>query len=190
MTGRADSLYNISHRIGWGVADGYTAWLNADPRVVVLPMRPRHQWIVGKSPYHKMHRVDQAWAVFVEGRPTFAAARTVCGNPSTHISFHAEPEQTRKICRECTTKALGEFVVYRFFNASGRLLYIGYTSDLAPRLRAHSRPGGSPWWPQVANRRFEFFPSEQAARAAERAAIRAELPVHNDQSIPREVRCG
>lgn len=71
--------------------------------------------------------------------------------------------------------------VYRMFSASGQLLYVGMTGDLGRRLDGHAEKR---WFPKVTSIALEWFPSEDAARIAERDAIRSEHPVHNIAGIP------
>lgn len=67
--------------------------------------------------------------------------------------------------------------LYRLYDASGVLLYVGITWNLPGRMVGHAR---KPWWPEVARRTMVWYPSEQDARTAEAAAIDAENPLHND----------
>jgi hypothetical protein len=67
--------------------------------------------------------------------------------------------------------------VYRCFDSTGRLIYVGASGDLFARLRSHR---ASSWWaPQVAKVTAKVYPNRLTARAAERAAIRAEMPRWN-----------
>jgi hypothetical protein len=67
--------------------------------------------------------------------------------------------------------------VYRCFDASGELLYIGSTWRLpAQRLREHRT--GKPWWDEVAEVRVERHPLE-TLRAVETQAIQQERPRYN-----------
>lgn len=68
--------------------------------------------------------------------------------------------------------------LYRFFDRTDVLLYIGISVNLPARLRQHS--GGKPWWLTVARISVEYYPSRDEALAAERAAIKAERPLFND----------
>lgn len=70
-----------------------------------------------------------------------------------------------------------EAVVYRLYDESGTLLYVGMTSFLRQRMNAHR--SGSAWFGQVVERRIEKFPTRTAACAAEEAAIVNESPLHN-----------
>lgn len=67
--------------------------------------------------------------------------------------------------------------VYRHFDASGRLLYIGCSMDPARRFGVHRCV--APWARQVANITLEWFDSREEAEAAEAAAIARENPPHN-----------
>jgi predicted GIY-YIG superfamily endonuclease len=69
------------------------------------------------------------------------------------------------------------FRLYRFFDGAGRLLYIGITMDPTSRWRNHERK--KDWWAEVRSMTAEPFPTLEAVRAAETAAIKAERPIHN-----------
>lgn len=62
------------------------------------------------------------------------------------------------------------------FNASGDLLYVGIAYDPVTRWTQHR---SAPWAADVAERWVEWFPNRETAAAAEREAIRTELPEHN-----------
>ena len=66
--------------------------------------------------------------------------------------------------------------VYRFFDADGRLLYVGKAVDPEWREKGHRR---RVWWRDVARKSVEWFDSEDAALAAEDLAIRDESPLYN-----------
>ncbi len=67
--------------------------------------------------------------------------------------------------------------LYRFYAADEVLLYIGITNDAGTRWRDHAKLKG--WWREVATIKVEHFDTRADVEAAERAAIRAERPVHN-----------
>lgn len=79
--------------------------------------------------------------------------------------------------------SIGETVVselhtlYRFFDRSGGLLYVGITSNPAARFAKHK--GEKEWWLDVARIDMEHHSSRTALAAAEAQAIRAERPLHN-----------
>jgi predicted GIY-YIG superfamily endonuclease len=80
----------------------------------------------------------------------------------------------------------GPHLVYRHFDASGKLLYIGMSSNAPARKRWHSR--NAPWFDQIASWTFEEFESRSAAMAAEKAAIEAERPLHNKTGLIKPAR--
>ncbi len=72
--------------------------------------------------------------------------------------------------------------LYRFFDESGALLYVGITANLEERFAHHERY--KEWWPQVAERRVQWFDTRPPARAAELQVIHDERPVHNVNGAP------
>lgn len=73
----------------------------------------------------------------------------------------------------------GRFVLYRFFDFHGDLLYIGKTVNPRQRLSSHSKL--KDWYIDVANVELETFPSEEELDKAEVSAIKSEKPKHNIQ---------
>lgn len=70
------------------------------------------------------------------------------------------------------------FVLYRFFDADGGLLYVGQSIDAWARLTSHRRYSG--FYPEVANVTLERgFDSAEALTEAEVKAIRTEEPKCN-----------
>ena len=69
--------------------------------------------------------------------------------------------------------------LYRFFDASGRLLYIGISLSAVQRAARHRQQ--QPWWDQVVRMEVEHFPgaTREELERIERDAIRAERPLHN-----------
>lgn len=76
-----------------------------------------------------------------------------------------------------TIQADQHHALYRFYDASGELLYVGITADLGARWKAHSKD--KPWWAEVATCRVQHFGSRQEVLQAERDAIVRERPLHN-----------
>ena len=66
--------------------------------------------------------------------------------------------------------------VYRCFDGSGGLLYVGMTNNLVRRIRTHQR---SQWIWDVEALTAETYPDRTTAAAAERLAIRTENPRWN-----------
>lgn len=73
----------------------------------------------------------------------------------------------------------GETKLYRHFDATGQLLYVGISLSAIHRLQQHKRTAH--WASQIANVTIEPHPTRAAALAAEREAIRQENPAHNVQ---------
>lgn len=80
--------------------------------------------------------------------------------------------------------------LYRHYDATGRLLYIGITNDPGSRWKGHM---DKTWWHYVDTTKIERFPSRAEVEAAEVAAIKAERPwwniAHNDSMIRYRERC-
>ena len=69
--------------------------------------------------------------------------------------------------------------LYRFYDRTDVLLYVGITADLPTRLRHHGKHKN--WSHQVSYVRVEQMPGRRAALDAEREAIKNEKPLFNDQ---------
>lgn len=69
--------------------------------------------------------------------------------------------------------------VYRLFDHSGALLYVGVAFDPDARFKQHKRTKS--WWPEVDHARtlIVWFDNRDEAESVELASIREELPVHN-----------
>lgn len=67
--------------------------------------------------------------------------------------------------------------LYRHFDNSGKLLYIGVSFSALHRLAAHKEH--SHWFKNIVRVEIEAFPSREDALRAERAAIISENPAHN-----------
>ena len=71
--------------------------------------------------------------------------------------------------------------VYRAYNPDGTLLYVGSTRWYAKRVQDHER--FAPWWSVGIFWLHETYPTMTDARAAERAAIKAEHPLMNSKGL-------
>lgn len=69
--------------------------------------------------------------------------------------------------------------LYRFFNTTGALLYIGITNRVPRRLDEHG--DDKPWYLKVAHVEVEHHPDRHTALRAEKDAIKAERPRYNIQ---------
>jgi hypothetical protein len=76
--------------------------------------------------------------------------------------------------------------LYRAYDGSGRLLYVGISDRSGSRRLAH--PQRSLWRDQVARWEYEQHPTRQAALAAKAAALATEWPVHNRGRSPQQRR--
>jgi hypothetical protein len=87
-----------------------------------------------------------------------------------------QAEESLREAERRRIEALGH-VLYRFFNTSGDLLYIGITGNTTQRFRQHA--DHKPWWPEVADVRLEYLPSRAELVAVERLSIVREHPRYN-----------
>ena len=67
--------------------------------------------------------------------------------------------------------------LYRYFDAEGRLLYVGVSLSAIQRQMAHE--ASSPWYRSHASMTTEWFASRAKALQAERTAIISEEPAYN-----------
>lgn len=72
----------------------------------------------------------------------------------------------------------GRPALYRVFDRSGRLIYVGQSINLPQRVSEHRSQ--SWWWkPLTKKLRVKLHPTVEAAKAAEKVAIQEERPVFN-----------
>lgn len=67
--------------------------------------------------------------------------------------------------------------LYRLYDASDQLLYVGIATD--PKARWYRHASDKDWWGDVATREVEWFASREEASNAEITAIHKEKPTHN-----------
>ena len=67
--------------------------------------------------------------------------------------------------------------LYRFFDGSGTLLYVGISCSALRRFLEHKNEKS--WWPEIARSTLEHFDTRQQALDAEKAAIQKEKPKYN-----------
>ena len=67
--------------------------------------------------------------------------------------------------------------VYRFYDETGRLLYVGITADLFSRWRWHEK--NATWWPDQQRIEVVWHDNRASADGEETLAIDVESPVHN-----------
>ena len=84
---------------------------------------------------------------------------------------------TRIATPERQTDAERSTQLYRHFDKSGALLYVGVSLSSVARLSQHR--DGSAWFSEIARVEVSSFQSREAALIAERKAIEDERPKHN-----------
>ncbi|MEU2724044.1 GIY-YIG nuclease family protein [Streptomyces smyrnaeus] len=67
--------------------------------------------------------------------------------------------------------------LYRLYDDSGRLLYVGITRDPKARWNAHARD--KHWWPEVASKTLEWFETRKSAERIEKIEIEEGKPAYN-----------
>lgn len=75
--------------------------------------------------------------------------------------------------------------VYRIRGEAGELLYIGMTNSIPVRWNHHMRY--QPWWHELRSLTVEFHDTREEAAAAEKAAIKREIPKYNKTYLMRPV---
>ena len=69
------------------------------------------------------------------------------------------------------------YALYRFYDATDELLYVGATTNPRFRIQTHRRE--KEWWQEVVTIKIQHFTNLDQLLAEERAAIEAENPRHN-----------
>lgn len=68
-------------------------------------------------------------------------------------------------------------VLYRFYSATGQLLYVGITMNPAQRFQSHR--GTKDWWSDVVGITLEHYENRADLAESEKRAIQVEHPLHN-----------
>jgi predicted GIY-YIG superfamily endonuclease len=68
-------------------------------------------------------------------------------------------------------------ILYRFWNADNKLLYVGISQSFLSRMDQHQRT--KTWFVEIVNITFEHFATRAEVEAAELRAIKLENPRHN-----------
>lgn len=76
----------------------------------------------------------------------------------------------------------GRTALYRLYDATGTVIYVGIASN--PHTRWEQHAGDKSWWPDVVTREIEWCETRQAAADMEAAEVIARSPKWNDL-IPR-----
>lgn len=72
----------------------------------------------------------------------------------------------------------GRTALYRLYDSSDTVIYIGITGNPAQRFKAHWL---KPWWSEVAMREIEWHETRAVAEEIEARVIEADRPRHNAQ---------
>lgn len=75
--------------------------------------------------------------------------------------------------------APGNFHLYRHFDETGALLYVGVSLNTVSRLVDHKRT--AKWFSRLARVEVQRFPTREASLDAERLAVETERPLYNIQ---------
>jgi predicted GIY-YIG superfamily endonuclease len=121
-----------------------------------------------------VHQVESMAGVFEDGRMRIAA-RWVCGKTGSPDVIVVSSAESGAMCPACEDRG-SQPAVYRFFDADGGLLYVGCTTQVNTRLRAHR---GRIWSYLVDRVEVERYPTLDEAFAAEQKAIATENPEFN-----------
>lgn len=126
------------------------------------------------------HRIRDLAVAHINGRPKYGALWQCTGGSSDVVLLESGSDVDT--CPRCEERRFP--VVYRCFDAAGRLLYVGCTVELTARKRGHELQ--SAWWSEVAEIRTEAFSDITKAHIAEARAIRSEQPLYNKHLKRRE----
>ena len=72
--------------------------------------------------------------------------------------------------------------LYRHFDITGALLYVGISVEPKSRIYGHAR---AHWYADIVRTTEQWFDDRKVALTAELAAIKSENPLHNKQGMPR-----
>lgn len=72
--------------------------------------------------------------------------------------------------------------LYRFYDSTGQLLYVGITHSLERRWQAHKQ--NQLWWLDVARKEHIWLPNRAEAEAAELKATQTEKPIWDKSRTP------
>jgi hypothetical protein len=119
-----------------------------------------------------------------DAQPTHAARRTEWAYATDDLPVNAELDvmggmfwRGREAERPGHWALETEGYIYRFYDATGRLLYVGISSRPGTRLAGHRRT--SAWFPQASYVVINKCENWHAADLAETKAIKEENPLYN-----------
>lgn len=136
-----------------------------------------------KAKYRTTHHFDAIRSVVC-----IIADCASCGKPRTddrEVEFPLKPRP--RLCRDCVANPIkvdepkerteDMTTLYRYYDSTGSLLYIGISCKPGKRMHQHYK--SQPWSGLIAKTEFEHFEDRVAALNAEKSAIITEKPLHN-----------
>lgn len=186
MASSVTALAPLPHRARNGLLS--TCGYRADGLYPVTAVRIRNTFVytpMQGGAIH-FHLPVEAAAFWVDKRPPIYEVWTACGRNFTRFATSMTAPDGFEMCDGCVLGEYRQPYVYRFFDITGRLLYVGYTIDPAQRFKQHSRSHESRrWWVHQVRYTVTAYDSEEEGRAAEKAAILAEKPLYNRNWVKR-----
>lgn len=151
------------------------AWIDAQlavapplsPEVIALVIKDFYPEIwarTRKRDYEALRELENRRLEGWRAEPVELSAAATC------VPAPAQPVRSRSARR---------VALYRHDDADGVLLYVGISDRLAKRTNEHGK--SADWADWIAASRAEWFPTRDAALAAEREAIEQERPIFNRQ---------
>ena len=128
--------------------------------------------------FYRAYRARKGTGPVIVERNHFEAIRSGQDRPTPVLIVPREPRAPRVFPWEAKT------ALYRHFDASGAVLYIGIATH--PEKRAAQHRIESSWADKSHRVELEWFDSRREAMAAERAAIQAEKPPFNVLHVRRQ----
>lgn len=108
---------------------------------------------------------------------SLACDATRNGGPTLDVTPEGIARRRRHDALRNADRSVPTQTLYRYFDASGRLLYVGITQRGHRRSQEHAETAS--WWPKVASQTLEHFDTHAEVEAAEKKAIHTEKPIYN-----------
>lgn len=149
-----------------------------------IAARERDAWPFGDDAEHPSWRAGNAALMptepFVDFFRRYFAEHPHRRGPQRKVTLPAVPEAPSSM----KPSPLQPTALYRFFDAEGRLLYVGITARLRKRWQEHAAHYATTWWLQVDRHSVDWYDTRDAALKAEEQAIKTEKPLHNVMHTP------
>lgn len=150
-----------------------------DPNIVERVLDLFDTTDLGQHDIARAVDLSQATVSRIIRRHRQGVSRVVCDRAGRRhvVTIGAPTPPARRAGREHHT-------LYRFYDADGRLLYVGITDLPGRRFKEHS--AAKDWWPLVVEIKIEHLSSRPELEASEAAAIKAERPLYNVEHTERK----